>query len=315
METLPKEEEVLEYFNTLSNWGRWGNEDQMGTLNYLDEKKTLESAAMINEGVTVSCARPIVFDPSPDATGPAVHYMVESGEGWETGDKITSRASQAATDYIGLVFHGYTVTHIDSLAHFFWKGKMYNGRPAHLVSTSMGATEESIELAGKGIFSRGILVDVPKIRGVRWLERGEGVLPSDILKAEEQCGFKIREGDLLLIRTGQLDRRNVEGPVDFRIEGSTACHAACLPLFHDRGIALLGTDTGNDVMPAPYPNVIQPIHQVGIVAMGLWILDNANLEDLAKACAIRDKWEFALSIGTLKLTNTTGSPVNPIAIF
>ena len=144
METLPTEEEVLEYFNTLSNWGRWGNEDQMGTLNYLDEKKTLESAAMINEGVTVSCARPIVFDPSPDATGPAVHYMVESGEGWETGDKITSRASQAATDYIGFVFHGYTGTHIDSLAHFFWKGKMYNGRPAHLVSTSMGATEESI---------------------------------------------------------------------------------------------------------------------------------------------------------------------------
>ena len=75
------------------------------------------------------------------------------------------------------------------------------------------------------------------------------------------------------------------------------------------------TDTGNDVMPPPYPNVIQPIHQVGIVAMGLWILDNANLDDLAKECQKRNKWEFSLNIGPLKLTNTTGSPVNPIAIF
>ena len=315
MIATPNEKEVLSYFDKLSNWGRWGEEDQKGTLNFLTPKKTLESVRLIEEGFTVSCARPLIFEPSPDAVAPAVHYMVESGEGWSSGDKVTSRLSQAATDYIGMVFHGYTVTHIDSLAHFFWEGKMYNGRPAHLVSTNLGATAESVELAGDGIATRGILVDVPKIRGIEWLERGEGVMPEDILKAEQECGFEISEGDVLLIRTGQYHRRNVEGPVDFREEGSTACHAACLPLFHERNIAMLGTDTGNDVMPPPYPNVIQPIHQVGIVAMGLWILDNANLDDLAKECQKRNKWEFSLNIGPLKLTNTTGSPVNPIAIF
>ena len=313
--SLPEEEEILGYFQKLSNWGRWGDEDQLGTLNFLTPEKVQQSVSLVADGTTVSCARPVVFDPTPDAPAPAVHYMVESGEGWETGQKVTSRLSQAATDYIGMVFHGYTVTHIDSLAHFFWKGKMYNGRPSHLVSTNLGATVESIEVAAEGIVTRGVLVDVPRIRGVNWLERGEGVLPSDIEAAENQMGFQIEEGDVLLVRTGQLYRREIEGPVDFRVKGSTACHASCLPLLHQRGIAVLGTDTGNDIIPPPYPNVIQPIHQVGIVAMGLWILDNANLEDLAVECARRNRWEFMLSMGPLKLTNTTGSPVNPIAIF
>ena len=145
---------------------------------------------------------------------------------------------------------------------------MYNGGPVHLVSTNLGATAESVEVAGKGIVTRGILVDVPRIRGINWIERGDGVFPSDILKAEEECGFTISEGDVLLIRTGQLHRRNLEGPVDFRQSGSTACHAACLPLFHERGIAALGMGTGNDVIIPPYLNVIQPIHQIEILAMG-----------------------------------------------
>jgi kynurenine formamidase len=139
-------------------------------------------------------------------------------------------------------------------------------------------------------------------------------MPEDILAAEERFGFKVREGDILLIRTGQLKRRNVEGPVD-RSAGSTACQAACLPLFHERGIAVMGSDTGNDVSPAQYAKVPQPIHQVGITAMGLWILDNADLEALAEACASRGRYEFLLTINPLPLHNTTGSPVNPVAVF
>ena len=214
--SLPEEEEILSYFQKLSNWGRWGDEDQLGTLNFLTPEKVQQSVSLVADGTTVSCARPVVFDPTPDATAPAVHYMVESGEGWETGQKVTSRLSQAATDYIGMVFHGDTVTHIDSLAHFFWEGKMYNGRPSHLVSTNLGATVESIEVAAEGIVTRGILVDVPRIRGVDWLDRGEGVLPSDIEAAESQMGFEITGGDVLLVRAGQLYRREIEGPVDFR---------------------------------------------------------------------------------------------------
>ena len=103
MTDTPTEKEVLSYFDTLSNWGRWGEDDQKGTLNFLTAKKTLQSVRLIKEGFTVSCARPLIFEPSPDAVGPAVHYMVESGEGWSSGDKVTSRVSQAATDYIGTV--------------------------------------------------------------------------------------------------------------------------------------------------------------------------------------------------------------------
>jgi kynurenine formamidase len=240
--------------------------------------------------------------------------MLESGEGWASGEKLSYRPNQAAIDYFGMVFHGATITHVDSLAHFFWNGKTYNGKPAHLVSTSLGATVCSVLAARGGFVTRGVLVDVPMIRGIDWLERGEGVMPEDILAAEERCGFKVEEGDVLLIRTGQLHRRNVEGPVE-RGAGSTACQAACLPLFHERGIAVIGTDTGNDVSPAQYAKVPQPIHQVGITAMGLWILDNANLEDLAEACRQRNRWQFLLSINPLPLSNTTGSPVNPIAVF
>jgi len=134
------------------------------------------------------------------------------------------------------------------------------------------------------------------------------------LAAEERCGFKVEEGDVLLIRTGQLHRRNLEGPVD-RSAGSTACQASVLPLFYERGIAMMGSDTGNDVSPPQYEKVPSPIHQVSITAMGIWILDNADLEGVAAACKERNRWEFMISIGPLRLHNTTGSPVNPIAIF
>jgi kynurenine formamidase len=277
-------------------------------------EKTRRALATVREGVTVSLAREIRWEGSVDVPSPPVHFMLESGEGWASGDKVSARANAAAIDYIGMVFHGVAITHVDSLAHFFWKGKTYNGRPAHLVSTSLGATVCSVVAARGGFVTRGVLVDVPLVRGVDWLERGEGVMPEDILAAEQRCGFKVEEGDILLVRTGQLHRRDVEGPVD-RSAGSTACQAACLPLFHERGIAVMGSDTGNDVSPAQYKTVTQPIHQVGITAMGLWILDNANLEDVAEACRQRNRWEFMVSIGPLPLHNTTGSPVNPIAVF
>jgi kynurenine formamidase len=311
---IPSEAEVLSYFDKLSNWGRWGVDDELGTPNLITPEKTKRAIASVQEGVSVSLSRDISWQSAVDVPSPPVHYMLESGEGWASGEKVSSRPNAAAIDYIGMVFHGVAVTHVDSLAHFFWQGKTYNGKPAHLVSTSLGATVCSVEAASKGFMSRGVLVDVPRIRGVDWVERGEGVMPEDILAAEERCGFQVDEGDILLIRTGQLRRRNVEGPVPAPA-GSTACQAACLPLFHERGIAVMGSDTGNDVRPAQYEKVTQPIHQVGITAMGLWILDNANLEEVAEACAMRSRWDFLVSINPLRLQNTTGSPVNPIAVF
>jgi kynurenine formamidase len=241
--------------------------------------------------------------------------MIQSGEGWATGEKVAASPTQVAMDYIGITIHGSGYTHLDTPAHFFWNGRMYNGRPAHLISTNLGATVESVELAKDGIVTKGVLVDAPVIRGVDWLERGEGVMPDDILESERRCGFKVEEGDVLLVRTGQYRRRLDEGPVDLREVGGTACQAACLPLFHERGIAVIGSDSTNDVIPSGYPSLTNPIHQVGLVAMGLWILDRANLEELARACRERNRWEFMLTINPLRLFNATGSPANPIAIF
>ena len=313
--SIPSEQEVLGYFDSLSNWGRWGDDDQMGTLNFLGPDKVRRAVSLVEEGATVSCARTVMFEPAPDVPVPPIHFMTESGEGWATGDKVTGRTAQGSADFFGMIFHGFSITHVDSLAHFFWKGKMYNNQPAHLVATGLGATVESIELAKEGIVTRGVLVDAPMVRDVDWLERGEGRDARGHSGSRGALRFQIEEGDVLLVRTGNLHRRNTEGPWNPREEGSSACQAACLPLFHDRGIAMLGSDTGNDVMPTGYPSMTNPIHQVGIVAMGLWILDNANLEELAQACRERNRWEFMLSIGPLRLHNTTGSPVNPIAIF
>ena len=311
---IPTEQEVLGYFESLSNWGRWGDDDQLGAPNLITPAKTKTALATVQDGVTISLSRTVSFEATVDAPNPPVHFMTESGEGWAAGEKVSARPYAVAMDYFGMIFHGTTITHVDSLAHFFWEGKTYNGNPGHLVSTSMGATVGSVEEAKNGIVTRAVLVDVPMVRGIDWVERGEGVMPEDILQAESRCGFTVEEGDLLLIRTGQLHRRNVEGPVD-RSQGSTATQAACLPLYHQRGIAMLGSDTGNDVNPPQYTKVPSPIHQVGIVAMGLWILDNANLEEVAQECQRRNRWEFLVSIGPLRLHNATGSPVNPIAVF
>ena len=312
---IPTEEEVLGYFQSLSNWGRWGEDDQLGTLNHMSPEKTRRATQLVREGVTISCARTIEYDPAPDVLATPVHYMMESGEGWASGEKVSGLPLAASVDYFGLVFHGLTVTHMDSLCHVFWEGKMYNGRPAHAVSTRFGATVESIEVAKDSIVGRGVLVDVPMVRGIDWVERGEGVMPEDIEAAEERCGFKVEEGDVLLVRTGQFKRRDDEGPVDPAVAGTTACHPACLPLFHRRSIAVLGSDTGNDVMPPIYGRVPLPVHQVGLVAMGLWILDSANLDDLAQECQRRNRWEFLISISPLRLHNATGSPVNPVVVF
>ena len=135
---IPTEEEVLGYFKSLSNWGRWGDDDQLGTLNHMTPEKTRRATQLVGEGVTVSCARTIDHSPAPDVFSTPVHYMIESGEGWASGEKVSSLPLAASVDYFGLVFHGLTVTHMDSLCHVFWEGKMYNGRPAHAVSTRLG---------------------------------------------------------------------------------------------------------------------------------------------------------------------------------
>lgn len=308
----PTQEQLLEWMESLSNWGRWGPEDQLGTLNLLSPQKTSRSVALVEEGVTVSCARQISYQTGPDTPRAPLYYMISTGEQYRADEGMDR---QVAMDFFGMIFHGHTTTHVDSLAHFFWNGKMYNGFPSTLVTAGDGAKKHPVDVAKSGIATRAVLVDAPMLRDIEIVERGDGVGLADVEKAEAECGFKVEEGDVLLLRTGQLGHREKTGPVDPYVAGSSGPLPELLPFIRDRGVAVLGSDTGNDVQPSPYKRFTNPVHQVGIVALGLWILDNAWLDDLAEACRQRNRWEFFITINPLRIPNATGSPVNPIAVF
>jgi kynurenine formamidase len=315
MSHAPSEAEVTGYLKTLSNWGRWGADDQLGTLNLITPAKRLAAARLVRDGVPVTCARPIVTDITADTTFQVMRFMVDSGEGRDTASPERLMARRGAGEFIGMVFHGYTITHVDTPAHFFWEGRIYNGRSCNLITAREGATVEAVELLHDGVVSRGVLLDVARARGVRWMEAGQGVMPADLEAAERAQGVRVEAGDIVLARTGYYGRRLAEGPVSPLRDGSPGPHAALLPWLRERGAAMWGSDTHNDVTPTPYPGIGSPFHIVSLVGLGLWLIDNMNLEDLAAACAERSRWEFMLTIAPLRLRNVTGSPVNPIALF
>ena len=151
---VPSEHEVIGYLKTLSNWGRWGVDDELGTINLITPAKRAAAAGLVRDGVAVTGARPIVTDITADTTFQFMRFMVDSGEGRDTAPPERVRARRGAGEFIGMVFHGYTVTHIDTPAHFFWEGKIYNGRSCNLITSREGATVEAVELLHDGVVSR-----------------------------------------------------------------------------------------------------------------------------------------------------------------
>ena len=315
MATTLTESDVIKMISSLSNWGRWGKDDELGTINLITPEKRKRAAALVKDGVPVSCARPIATNAiGADTTFQPLRFMVDSGEGRDHDSPARLLERRGASEFIGMVFHGYTITHVDTPAHYFWQGKIYNGRSANLITSREGAQVESVDLLCDGVVSRGVLLDVAALKG-RWLGSGEGVLPEDLEAAERAQQVRVEAGDILLIRTGYYARRLADGPRHPLKDGSPAAHVACMPWLRERDVAMLGTDTHNDVSPATHPGLGNVVHIVGLVGMGLWLIDNANLEDLAQACVARRRWEFMLTIAPLRLQGVTGSPVNPIALF
>jgi kynurenine formamidase len=308
------EADVIKMIDSLSNWGRWGTDDQLGTINLITAESRRRAARLVSDGVSVTCARPISTDIAADTTFQPMRFMVDSGEGRDACSPERQIQRRGASEFIGMVFHGYTITHVDTPAHYFWNGQIYNGRSCNLITSREGAQVESVDLLRDGVVNRGVLLDVAAVRG-RWLGSGEGVMPEDLEAAEKAARLRVEPGDILLVRTGYYARRLKEGPLNPLKDGSPAVHVACAPWLRERGVAMLGTDTHNDVSPPPYPSVGNAMHVVALVAMGLWLIDNANLEELSQACAARQRWEFMLTIAPLRLQNVTGSPVNPIAVF
>ena len=307
---LPTEQEVQGYMKSLSNWGRWGDDDEIGTLNLITEAKKAEAGALVKEGVSVSCSRLIVPEIAPDLGAfriPPVHYMIGSGEA------APEKGSGGASDFLALYYHGVTITHLDSICHQFWDGQMYNGRPADSVGVQKKAAEGGIELVKDGVVTRGVLLDIAKLKGKDWLEAGEPVFPEDLDAAEAAQGVKVTEGDALIVRLGWYKRRQEAGPLD--TPDRPGLHAACLPWLKERGVSLLVADASQDVSPSGYTNPGGPIHVVGIVFMGLWLIDAANCEQLTEMCQKLGRWDFMFLVAPLRWDKATGSPVNPLAIF
>jgi kynurenine formamidase len=216
-------------------------------------------------------------------------------------------------DRIAMNIHGNADSHIDALCHVVFDGELYNGVSASTV-TEEGATELSIALAENGIVGRGVLLDVPRARGVRWLEPGDHVTEADLLTAEQAQGVRIRRGDIVFVRVGHRRRRKERGPWN-AAAARAGIHPSVLPVLAEREIAALGSDGNNDTAPSAVTGVDFPVHVLAVNAMGLHLLDYLNFTSLAPACADLGRWTFLCVIAPLRMPTGTGSPVNPIAIL
>ena len=293
--------EVTKFHESLSNWGRFGERDQLGALNLITPEKRVAAAALVKSGRTVSCSRPLATEPGPHNPQPVRHLMLATvTEGY-------------GGDYFALAPHGFAISHIDALCHIFHEGKLYNGYPAERV-TAHGALELGIQELSDGVVSRGVLLDAARVRGVDWLEPGEPIFPEDLERAERDAAIRVEPGDVLLLHTGRWRKHDREGAWAAQ-ERLAGLDASCLPWLHERGVAALGCDGVSDVIPSRVEGHGLPVHSVAIAAMGLHLIDNLELGGLAEACAEEQRWEFLLTLAPLVLRRGTGSPLNPIALF
>lgn len=249
--------------------------------------------------------------PGPDNPNPAIHYMATGHD-----DDMGSGSLRFATDFIGMQFHGDCHTHIDALCHIAYRGQLYNGLPATAVRTS-GATVLDITEYSQGVVGRGVLLDMPRLRGVPWLEPGTAVTRAELEEAERVEGAQLGEGDLFVFRTGHHRRRLEMGPWDngYSGEGKAGLHVDSIPLLHERHVAGFLPDGDGETVPSTVDGIAYPVHPLQITAMGMLAADSLNLEDLAAACAQEQRWEFLVALAPLRVPGATGSPLNPIALL
>ncbi len=302
--TLTKTD-IDRWMTELSNWGRWGKADQAGTVNLITPERRKAAAQLVREGFSVSLARDADKTKAMDNDSPWQHIMTATG--------AKPIEEQFDIDTYSVSYHGYGHTHMDALCHMFYKGKMYNGF-SQMEVTGKGAGKLDVTNFKTGIFTRGILIDIPRLRGVPYLEPDAVVYPEEIDAWERKTGIHVGSGDVVFLRTGRWARRAVKGPWDAAAR-SAGFHASCVRWLHQRDVAMVGSDAASDVMPSRIEGVAQPVHQLILIAMGTPIFDNCDLEAVGEAAAQRHRWEFLLTAAPISMPGGTGSPLNPIATF
>ncbi len=289
----------------LSNWGRWGNDDELGALNLITPEKRKQAAKLVQTGISVSLARNTEKKIAVDNPAPFRHTM--------TNTAVNPVAGQYSMDTFEVSYHGYAHTHMDALCHMFYKGKLFNGYSNQEI-TKEGTQKLSILNVKNGIFTRGILMDIPRLKGVPYLEPGTAIYPSDLEEWEKKIDVKVGSGDVIFLYTGRWARRDEKGAWDIS-KKSAGLYASTAKWLKERDVAMIGSDAASDVAPSRVKGVNQPIHQLALVAMGIPIFDNCDLEELAKEALRQGRWEFLITASPIAVTGGTGSPLNPIATF
>ena len=288
-----------QWMSELSNWQRWGPDDQLGAANLITPEKRLQAMSLVDTGLTVSLGHDVVDDVGSDANRPFDLDMIISFD----PDRIRDR--------LDIDYHGGFFSHLDAVCHVVYDGKIFNGHDFRQTVTRDGCAHLGITGLEHGVVTKAVLVDVPRLRGVPYLEPGTRVYREDIEAWERQTGVTVEPGDVLLIRTGRWARRDALQEET----GTAGLDASFLPFLADRDVAMLGGDTAHEVRDNIPGFDVTVIHKFTIVARGMNLFDNLDLEEVAETAARLQRWEFFFMASPVRVPKGTGSPINPIAMF
>ena len=291
-------DEFNQMFEELSNWGRWGDDDQLGAVNLITPEKRRGAALLVSSGISVSLSHNPMTDEAVDnPAGSFEHTMAENRR----------------SDTLRFRYHGYAVSHIDALCHFQHNGMLFNGVPTS-ASTADGCGQLGIENLKNGLITRGILLDFPRLKGVPYLDPSTAIYTEDIEAWEAEAGVEVSAGDVIFVYTGRWARRAELGPWEVG-DGAAGLHASVVPWIKSRDVAIVGSDAATDVIPSLVDGINLPVHTLVIASLGMNILDNMDLEALAETARSENRWEFMLTVGPIPVSGGTGSPVNALAVF
>lgn len=290
--------EFDEVFHKVSNWGRWGKNDQIGAANLITAAKQKQAAALVQLGISVSLNHNALTEAAADNPSPWEHTM---NPGF-------------STDTLKISYHSLVHSHMDALCHISYKDQTFNGYPKAEVNTEKGCMKLGIEHLKSGILTRGIIIDIARLKGVPYLEPGVAIYAEDLDAWEKKTGVKITPGDAVFVRTGRWARREKLGPWKAS-EALAGLHASTAPWFKARDVAFLGGDGPSDVLPSMVEGQGFPIHTLMIVSMGVDLFDHMDLEAVAETAARLNRWDFMLTAAPYPIVGGTGYPVNVIATF
>ncbi|MDA1188248.1 MAG: cyclase family protein [Chloroflexi bacterium] len=300
---VPTREEIEGYLKERSNWGRWGNKGGAGTINLITAKKRLEATKLVKKGRTVSLSLPLPVTPTLENSQPVQFYMKRMP--WLDG-------SGAALDYQGIFCHGFTVTHIDALCHVWDKNGSWDGTNPDENLTFDGGKYGTVDAWRDGILTRGVLLDIPKLRGTSHVDLDSPVHGWELEDAAKRQGVTIQPGDAVFVYCGREEYEKTNNGMYAAPSPYPGMHASCLPFVRENDIAVFSGDM-EDLAPNEY-GLGFTVHAI-IFAFGVAMLDNPTLKRLAQVCVEEGRYEFMVTVNPLFLEGGTGSAVNPVAVF